>query len=204
MKRLLASLALFACIAHAQQPSDDASADAERKRLRAEREKAEAIFKAEEKACYAKFAVNDCIAKARSRRREAVSDLRRQEVALNDAERKRKAAERQRSIDERNSPPRGAASQPSEADRQLRANERAAERAAQAASAPARAAEREQHVKQRQAEISTSAQRRAQDAAEAVKQREKREADAKEREQKMKQRQADRKKAPASSLPDPP
>jgi colicin import membrane protein len=203
MKRILALAALLAVgvAAHAQQ--EDASVAAERARLHEERTKVEAAYKVEEKACYGKFAVNDCLAKARAKRREAVSDLRRQEIALNDAERKRKAAERQRSIDERNAAARGPASAPSDADRQLRANERAAERAAQAASAPAKAAEREKQVRKKEADIKASAQRRADDAARAAKEHEQRLAEAKEREEKLKQRQADRKKAPASSLADP-
>jgi hypothetical protein len=191
----------WALIVHAQ---DDASVAAERARLKQAREKAEAQYGAEEKACYGKFAVNDCLAAARAKRREALSDLRRQEIALNDAERKRKAAERQRSIEERNAQrEREAASQPQAGDRTLRANERAASRAAQAASAPAKAAEREKQVREKKAQMKASAQRRESDAAKNAKEHEKRVAEAKEREQKMKERQAQRKKPPASSLADP-
>lgn len=201
MKRLFACLALIACAAHAQ--GEDPSVDAERARLHEERAKVEAEFKVEEKACNAKFAVNDCLAKAKAKRRAAVSDLRRQEIALNDAERKRKAAERQRSIEERASAARPPASGQSDVDRQLRANQRAAERAQQAASAPAKAAEREKEVAKRQAEIKASAQRRTEDAAQAAREHERRLAEAKEHEEAVKRRQAERKKPPASSLPDP-
>jgi hypothetical protein len=194
----------FGCsvlIAHAQ---DDASVAAERARLKSAREKAEAEYKSEEKACYGKFAVNDCLATARAKRREAVSDLRRQEIALNDAERKRKAAERQRSLDERNAQ-REAASAPqsSASQRELRANERAASRAAQAASAPAKAAEREKQVREKEAEIAASRERRTSEAARNVKERERKQAEAKQREEAMKKRLAERKKPPASSLADP-
>lgn len=202
MKRLLICLAFVSCAVHAQD--EDASVAAERARLHDQRAKVEAEYKADEKACNAKFAVNDCLAKAKAKRREAVSDLRRQEISLNDAERKRKAAERQRSIEERATAAKPPASGQSEADRQLRANERAAERAKQAESAPAKAAEREKQVQKREAEIKASAQRRAEDAAQAAKEHERRVAEAKEREANMKRRQAERKKPPASSLPDPP
>lgn len=202
MKRFVALLALVACAVHAQQ-QEDASIAAERARIAQSREKVEAEFKAQEKACYGKFAVNDCLATARSKRREAMGDLRRQEIALNDTERKRKAAEREHSIEERNTAPRGAASQPTEAERQLRADERAAERARQAASAPAKAAERDKQVRERQAEIEAGAQRRREEAAKNVQEHERRVAEAKEREEKMKRRQAERTKPPASSLADP-
>ncbi|APW37310.1 hypothetical protein RD110_08980 [Rhodoferax koreense] len=66
---------------------------AERSRISAERQQVEARFKAEETACYQKFAVNDCINASRVVRREKLADLRRQEISLNDAERKRKGAE---------------------------------------------------------------------------------------------------------------
>src|SRR4051794_40487388 len=95
---VLLSLALAAA-AHAQD--EDPSVAAERARLKQERQKVEAVYMAEEKACYGKFAVNDCTAAAKAKRREAVGDLRRQEIALNDAQRKRKAAERRSEIDER-------------------------------------------------------------------------------------------------------
>jgi colicin import membrane protein len=203
MKRLFACLAFIACVAHAQQ-DDDASLAAERARIEHAREKVEAVYKTEEKACYGKFAVNDCLAKARAKRRTAMSDLRRQEIAINDLERKRKAAERQRSIEERNAAAHPPAGQPSDADRQLRADERAADRAKQAASAPEKAAEREKQVQKRQAEIQADAQHRNEQAAHNVKEHEQRLAEAKEREEKMKKRLAERKKPPASSLADPP
>lgn len=81
--------------------AQDAGAAAERQRIQAERARAESVFAAEEKICWGKFAVNDCIDAAKSRRREALADLRRQEISLNDADRKRKAAERLREIEER-------------------------------------------------------------------------------------------------------
>lgn len=111
MNRTFVAVALLACScvgAWAQAPAAEA---AERARIGAERARAEADFAAAEKACYSRFAVNDCIDKARARLRTTLSDLRRQEVALNDAERRQRAADRLREIEARQAeqpvPPRG-------------------------------------------------------------------------------------------------
>ena len=80
------------------------AAPTDRGRIALERGEAEARYAASEKACFAKFAVNDCVAEARARRREVLAGLRRQEVALNDSARKGKGAEKLRDVDERLSP----------------------------------------------------------------------------------------------------
>jgi hypothetical protein len=127
------ALALAAFTVHAQAPDEAA----ERARIRQEREAADQRFNAAEKACRAKFAVNDCIAAARRERNTTVTELKRQERVLNDAERTRKAAERQKEIDERSSPERQqeAANKRAKAlqeqqDREARAAEKAAKHAA--------------------------------------------------------------------------
>nr|WP_315192290.1 hypothetical protein [uncultured Albidiferax sp.] len=66
---------------------------AEQARIDAERKRIEQRFAEEEAACFQKFAVNACRDESRARRRVDMADLRRQEIALNDAERKRKGAE---------------------------------------------------------------------------------------------------------------
>ncbi|HEY8047884.1 MAG TPA: hypothetical protein VIE63_01830 [Ramlibacter sp.] len=209
MKRFLPLAAMCFCAgALAQQSQEDASVTAERARLKAERQKVEAQFAAEEKTCYRKFAVNDCLATARAKRRTAVDDLRRQEIALNDAERKRKAAERRQEIDQKEATQRqrgeGAqAKPPPDGSRELRSSERAAGRAAQAASSAQKAAERDREVQKRQADIAASKQRRETDAAKNAREHAQHVLDAKEREEKMRQRLADKAKAPASSLKDP-
>jgi hypothetical protein len=81
--------------------AQDIDEAAERARISAERSRVEAGFEQAQKACYAKFAVSDCIAAARSKRRDALADLRRQEVTLNDAERRRRAEERVRDLESR-------------------------------------------------------------------------------------------------------
>ena len=72
-----------------------------RARISAERKAVEADFGAKERACYQRFAVNDCLQAARNQRREALATLRREEIALNDAERQRKAAERLQALEQR-------------------------------------------------------------------------------------------------------
>lgn len=99
MKLLLPVLVLLASAAvSAQDPGAPAAA---RERISDSRRLIEADFAVQEKACYQRFAVNDCLLAARNHRREALAALRREEIALNDAERQRKAAERLQSLQER-------------------------------------------------------------------------------------------------------
>jgi hypothetical protein len=56
---------------------------------------------AQEAACYKKFAVEDCLRGVRAEAREADALLRAQEIAVKDAERKEKAARRERAIVEK-------------------------------------------------------------------------------------------------------
>ena len=116
---LAAGLALPAAAQTRQ--ADDA---AERARIASERTRIEAEFEQANKACYQKFAVNDCIADARARRRELLADLRRQELVLNDADRRRRSSERLEEIEKKTADKRAEAAS-------------AAQRAASAASAPA-------------------------------------------------------------------
>lgn len=88
----------------ASQPKPQTEADIERARIQARRAEVEARFAAAQKTCRAKFAVTDCVLDAQHERNEALHELRRQEIILNDADRKARAAARQREIDERNSP----------------------------------------------------------------------------------------------------
>lgn len=205
MKRvLLACLALAATCVHAQ--GEEASVAAERARLKQEREQAEAAYQAQEKACHGKFAVNDCIATAKARRREAVSDLRRQEIALNDAERKRKAAQRRLQIDAKRAqllerdarhPPVGAASQPG------RSNGAGAGGLRRAQDDGAKAAQHEREVRERAAEQAAARRQRQAEAAEKAKAHERRLEEARQRAERVRKRLAERSRPPASSLADP-
>lgn len=99
-------LAAAPLAAQQQQPDPEVVAVEQREaeehaRITAERAQIEARVAQAEAACYQRFAVNDCLAKVREERRTRMSDLRRQEVALNDAARKRRAAQQLLRIDER-------------------------------------------------------------------------------------------------------
>jgi len=148
MKPFLAlALALAAVLpAHAQDEDR-----AERERIDADRKAVDARYAERRKECNAKFAVTDCVEQATREKNAAMADLRRQERLLNDAERKRRAAERLKAREERNSPERQREEQERRAravqeqqDREARAAEKAQKRAAQQAeraSAPRRAKE---------------------------------------------------------------
>ncbi len=71
----------------------DALQSAERTRIQTEREITQTQFAAKEAQCYQFFAVNDCLSRVRNARRDILADLRRQELVLNSAEAKRKAAD---------------------------------------------------------------------------------------------------------------
>ena len=66
---------------------------AERERIRQTRSSEQGLFTGQEAQCYARFAVNDCLIEVRARRRQVLGDLRRQEILLNDVQRKRRGAD---------------------------------------------------------------------------------------------------------------
>ncbi|MEY4267624.1 MAG: hypothetical protein RIS90_2159 [Pseudomonadota bacterium] len=86
---LLQLTALAQTVAAVPQPPMDVQA--ERSRIQAERARETARYEQQERACYARFAVNDCLAANRAQRRGVLDDLRRQTLALDSAERKNKA-----------------------------------------------------------------------------------------------------------------
>lgn len=122
MKALAAATLLL--LATLPALAQDRGQEAERARIKHERDVAQDRFMAEEKACRTHFAVNDCISKAKRTRDDALAELRRQEVALNDADRKRREEERQRAYDEKFTPEK----QQQEADRRAKALEDSARR----------------------------------------------------------------------------
>ena len=138
MKLLFLTLLLpVLALAQAVEAPGILSPGAERQRIQVERDQAQAHFANDEVACYQKFAVNDCLGKARMIRREALADLRRQEVLLNATEAKQKAAAQIARIEEKSSlkaqndeAARRLASEQSQAERQRVFDEKAAESAA--------------------------------------------------------------------------
>lgn len=63
----------------------------------------EAGFSSDDASCHQRFAVNNCLIEVNAKRREAMADLRRQEILLNDEERKARGAEQIRKLEEKRS-----------------------------------------------------------------------------------------------------
>lgn len=146
----------------------------ERARLQREEAEAEAAFRARQAACQKQFVVTPCVDEAKAERRRRLEQLRGQRAVIDDAERRRRAAERLADIEQRQReraaaqaaaasappravrtpatlpPPRPAAEPREPADR--RAEEaQAARRAASRAQRASEAAERRQKVESRNA-----------------------------------------------------
>lgn len=179
---------------------DGLDLDAERARVGKERAAAQARQAEEEAVCRKSFAVNDCLDRTRRRWQPVLADLRRQEVVINDADRKQRSAAQQRKIEEKNSPQ----SQEEAAQRRARAlaeHEERQSRAAAKASGPAPAGKPRdpQDAGERKGPDVTPDQAAANAQAHA-----RRLEEAQARKDRVRQRQADRSKPAASALPVPP
>jgi uncharacterized protein YecT (DUF1311 family) len=101
---ILAAAIALATTAHAQ---DDAIRNLQlreaeqRAWIAATRASYQEQFDAQEIACYQRFAVNDCLLDSRRTQREVLADLRRQEVLINDTQRKRRGAQQLLKTDEK-------------------------------------------------------------------------------------------------------
>ncbi len=120
---------------------------AERQRITRQRQASEQRLAQEEAVCLDKFMATDCLNKARARHRAALSELRRQEVALNDAVRRRKGELRLQQLQEQASTPSvspeaQAEARGQQAEREARAVRKQAEHAERQAQA---ASERQHH-----------------------------------------------------------
>lgn len=93
MKKQLLSGLLSGLLLSSLNALAQTSNDAERLRISTERITLEAGFSREDTACYQKFLVNRCLDEVKIRRSEALADLRRQEISINDQERKARGAE---------------------------------------------------------------------------------------------------------------
>lgn len=94
-----ASLVLWGVV-NAQTPSEIESM---RQDIATQRSVVEHSYTATLRDCYQQFAVNDCLISARQYRSAALAEIKRQEVVLNDDDRKRKAAAQVRKIEEKTS-----------------------------------------------------------------------------------------------------
>src|SRR6185369_4051220 len=225
MKLLFWVLILLSLPTVSQAQDVDDGATAQRARITAERRDAEAAFRAQEKACYGKFDVNDCLNAARAHRRQVLADLRRQEMSVNDAQRKRKAAEHLGAIEERASPEkrqqdaqRRATALEKQRERESAAAQKASERSSKAQEAAERAAKKDgargdaprgpnaadpARAESKRGEAAAAGTRRAEEAAQNVKRREQKQLDAEDRKAGVDQRLAERKKPKAQPLPTP-
>lgn len=119
---LLACCTLLACGAALAQPVDNPLQW--RQGIETQRATTEKTYAADKVVCYQQFAVNDCLTHARQRFNAAMAESKRQDVVLNDAQRKRLAALQMRKLEERDMPEvlQGAAAQRTQraADAQVR------------------------------------------------------------------------------------
>ncbi len=77
--------------------------DLERSRIQSSRLQQGARYQVQEQACYARFAVFDCLHEVRLRRRATLADLHRQEQLLNDLERRHRTLEQLNRIKQKSS-----------------------------------------------------------------------------------------------------
>lgn len=178
------------------QDSAQQQMDRERARIAAERQAADARYSQAEAACYARFAVNDCVNEAKAVRRETLADLRRQEISLNDDERLRKGAAQRQRLDERSS----AENQLRAAQQRARALEDAAARQERGARKAAAAAPAGVPVPTEQAAPPTA---QPVPDAEAIRKRQDKLEEARARKERLEKRRLERTKPPAKPLPVP-
>jgi colicin import membrane protein len=147
-------LTMFAAPAFAGDGIDVA---AQRERITHERAQAEANYHKEATRCAGQFSVTACVDRARSERRAAVERLDHERAVLDDMERKRRAAERMRRIQDKmraaetRSPPQVHAIPRSAKAGRAAASAAAPDAAPPASSAPARAAEAAYKQRKREA-----------------------------------------------------
>jgi hypothetical protein len=157
MKKLLLSLliGLGAPPLWAQSTATTGTMDfeAERARLSQERKVIDERFAAEQAVCYQKFAVEGCLEDSRRRRRTATENIKRQEAAMNDFERKRRGAAALDRLEEKKTSPRPQdtateqeKSQKSQQEREQRAADHAQDRARMASET----AEKQRQFEQKQ------------------------------------------------------
>jgi colicin import membrane protein len=99
VKQIAVAVAL--CLSSALAVGTDASDAVERGRIREERAQAQRLFEERERTCQAQFVVTSCLDGARQARRETLERLRHQELVLDNASRKQRAAARSAQIREK-------------------------------------------------------------------------------------------------------
>lgn len=207
--RFLLSLLMLACTGPLwAQGLSDAQIAVERERIGEQRRANEARHAQERTACYQRFAVEDCLRESRQRLRHQTDDLRRQESALNDMQRKRRGAEQLQRLDEKKAtaPAPDGVKQQQAREAQLGREDRAAEharsRAAMEAEAAKNRADFEARQRQRAEDAASAAQRRAAEP-ESRDRYQGKQADAQRRRADRERANAEREKPPSPPLPVP-
>ena len=185
------------------------NSDAERLRISTERSKLEAAFALEDTACYKRFLVNRCLDEVKTRQRDALADLRRQEIVLNDEARKARAAEQIQKTENKSAPEKLQEEVDKRAqtvkdfdERIAREKQKTADRDALQAGEKAKAEASAGRVKGNQdKEAGRTAKQAA--AAEELRRYNERQAQAKERQARNARDKASQAKVPAKPLPAP-
>lgn len=212
-KALVSLLALTFSLMVGAQPREDlfaAAAQKERDRITTERLSLEAGFDREEVACYKKFFTNRCLKESQVRRREAMALVRQQEVALDERERREKAAAQIQKTEEKSSAEalQQAAERRAQAlqetrERAERTQEKAEERGVLKQNEAINAADTASRARGSQERAQARVDKKAAIADEVEKYNDKQQ-EAKERKADRDQKQREQTKAPARTLPTPP
>ncbi len=171
---LLSMVAAASVWAQSAATSGNLDFDAERARISAERAALESRSRTEQAACYQKFAVEGCLSDIRQRNRKLTDDLKRQEAAINDIQRKQRGAAQLERLDEKNATPRSQ-DQPAQREEALKSQQereqRSAEHARSREEAAAQAAENRRDFDNKQRAHADAQARAAERAAQADAQR---------------------------------
>lgn len=145
--------AWLACSAASSVAATDEAA--ERARIAAERAVVEQRFNAAQADCQARFVVTDCLDRARAERRQALDQLQRQSLLLDDAKRRERAALRLQAIQRRDAeaPPRTPEATAATAGAASAAAPRSGRRPASATSPASASSSADNAARQRQAQF---------------------------------------------------
>ena len=189
--------------------ASQATPDIERARITPQRTQLEAGFATDNAACYRKFLVNNCLAEVKVRRRDSIAELRRQELLINEQERKARAADQVFKTEQKASPEkqqeaadRRAASLKEFDERMAREKQKNADRATMQSNENANSDSAVERAKSNAAKVAPRTQKQAAAAQEARKFSERQEK-AKERQDAHDRDQAGRTSPAAKPLPRP-
>ena len=207
----LAALLLAACTsAFGQSGADTSSTSAERAYIEVQRQQELTRYAEQEQTCAEKFFVNDCLATIKTQHRETLAQLQRQDIALNDAERRRRVAQ-QSELTQSKLLPKAASSSGSNiskeqaADRlQRKTQDKARALSQNAAAAEERSQAQAQKTKVHSEQDAASAAKAAAVAAKNQRLYQEKRAQAAQHKADVQRRQKEKTKPQALPLPDPP